>query len=296
MLAPQRRRRVHIGKRQFTVIGGRARSFRDLYHDSLSMSWPRFFLSVAAVFFVANLIFACIYWIGGDVIANTDHGRLPMLFFFSVEALSTVGFGDMHPVEIYGHVVASIENFFGLLFVAVTTGVMFTRFARPQARFMFARHPVVTRFNGKPTLMIRVANERHNTVSDASARLWVLTDGAAIEGHKFRRFVELKLERVENPVFVLSWTLFHVIDDTSPLFDLRHGAVSPLSSFILTIAGYDENMAQDVRARHWYDVKDIRWDHRYTDILESGPGGSTTLNYDRFHDSEPDNKMPAVTS
>lgn len=287
-MARKRARRVAIGRRQFTVLGGRAKSFRDLYHDSLAISWPRFFLIIAGIFFIANFIFALVYWVGGDVIANTDHGSLPMLFFFSVEALSTVGFGDMHPAATYGHVVASIENFFGLLFVAVTTGVMFTRFARPQARFMFARQPVVTQFDGRTSLMIRVANERHNEVSDASARLWVLTEGKSPEGHFFRRFVELKLERVENPVFVLSWTIIHVIDETSPLYLLRDGKASHLSTLILTITGYDETMAQEVKARHWYDVKDIRWDHRYADILESGPDGSTTLNYDRFHKSEPD--------
>ena len=210
--------------------------------------------------------------------------------------LSTVGFGDMHPATTFGHVVASIENFFGLLFVAVTTGVMFTRFARPQARFMFAKHPVVTFFDDKPTLMIRVANERHNAVSDASARLWILAEGQSREGHRFRRFVELKLERVENPVFVLSWSIFHVIDETSPLHDLRKGHEAPLSSLILTITGYDENMAQEVKARHWYDVKDIRWDHRYADIIESHPDGSTTLDYDRFHDLEPDGVQTPVAS
>jgi inward rectifier potassium channel len=287
-------RKVQVGTRQFTIVGGRRTKFLDLYHESLSMSWPRFFGVVACVFAFTNLIFALLYWFGGDVIANTNGGALPMLFFFSVEALSTVGFGDMHPVAYYGHIVASVENFFGLLFVAVTTGVMFTRFARARARFMFARHPVVTRFNGKPTLMIRVANERHNTVSDASARLWILKDGKSSEGQSFRRFVELKLERVENPVFVLSWTLFHVIDEHSPLHALRDGKEAPVSSLILTITGYDENMAQEVRARYWYHVNDIKWDHRYTDILKSGSDGETQLNYDHFHDSEPEHSDQAA--
>jgi len=260
-------RRVNIGTRQFTILGARHSSFIDLYHTSLAISWPRFFVVVASVFAFTNLIFALLYWMGGDVIANTQGGNLAMLFFFSVEALSTVGFGDMHPMTYYGHAIASVENFFGLLFVAVTTGVMFTRFARARARFMFARHPVVSTFNGKPTLMIRVANERHNTVSDASARLWILKDGRSTEGQSFRRFIELKLERVENPVFILSWTIFHVIDEHSPLYELMQGNEVPVSSLILTITGYDENMAQEVRARNWYNVHDIKWDHRYADIF-----------------------------
>jgi inward rectifier potassium channel len=288
MAGRSRARRVSVGTRQFTIVGGRKTSFADLYHNSLSISWPKFLLVVASIFALTNFIFASLYWLGGDVIANTNGGSLLMLFFFSVEALSTVGFGDMHPMTTYGHIIASVENFFGLLFVAVTTGLMFTRFARARARFMFARHPVVTQFNGKPTLMIRVANERHNTVSDASARLWILKDGKSTEGQSFRRFIELKLERVENPVFVLSWTIFHVIDENSPLFALREGEEVLVSSLILTIAGYDENMAQEVRARYWYHVNDIKWDHRYTDILKSGSDGETQLNYDHFHESEPD--------
>jgi inward rectifier potassium channel len=288
MAARNRARRVSVGTRQFTIVGGSRTVFADLYHTSLSTSWPQFMLAVASIFAITNLIFALLYWSGGDVIANTNGGSLLMLFFFSVEALSTVGFGDMHPMTTYGHTVASVENFFGLLFVAVTTGLMFTRFARARARFMFARHPVVTRFNGQPTLMIRIANERHNTVSDASARLWILKDGKSAEGQSFRRFVELKLERVENPVFVLSWTIFHVIDETSPLYALREGKEAPVSSLILTIVGYDENMAQEVRARYWYHVNDIKWDHRYRDILKSDSDGETQLNYDQFHESEPD--------
>ena len=283
----KKQRHVRIGRRHFTILGGSRPTIRDLYHDSLAMSWPKFFLAVAAIFVATNFVFACLYWLGGDVIANTNGGSLAMLFFFSVEALSTFGFGDMHPSTTYGHMLASVENFFGLLFVAVTTGLMFTR---------FARHPVVTDFNGQPTLMMRVANERHNTVSDASARLWALMDGKSKEGHSFRRFVELKLERVENPVFILSWTIFHKIDESSPLHGMRNGKELPVSAFILTITGYDENMTQEVKARHWYDPGDIRWDHRYADIIESHPDGSTTLNYDRFHDLEPDGDTESKSS
>lgn len=79
-----------------------------------------------------------------------------------------------------------------------------------------------------------------------------------------------------------------MIDEASPLYELRQGRDASLSTLILTIAGYDENMAQEVRARHWYDVKDIRCDHRYANSIKSHSDGSTMLNYDRFHDLKPD--------
>ena len=129
-----RTRRLKIGTRDFTIHGGRQPALRDLYHMSLAISWPRFFGLVALICLAINFVFAGLYWLGGDDIANAGGGDIGLLFFFSVEALSTVGFGDMHPVTPFGHMVASAESFFGILFIAVTTGVMFTRFARAQAR------------------------------------------------------------------------------------------------------------------------------------------------------------------
>src|SRR5262249_47572801 len=95
-------------------------------------------------------------------------------FYFSVETLATVGYGDMHPQTHYGHFIATIEIFTGMSFLAVMTGLIFARFRRPRARFIFAENPVVTIHQGQPTLMIRIANERNDTISQATARLWLL--------------------------------------------------------------------------------------------------------------------------
>ena len=65
---------------------------------------------------------------------------LPLsLFYFSIETLATVGYGDMHPQTNYGHLVATVEIFTGMSFLAVMTGLIFARFSRPRARFVFAR-------------------------------------------------------------------------------------------------------------------------------------------------------------
>jgi hypothetical protein len=76
------------------------------------------------------------------------------------------------------------------------------------------------RENRQPTLMIRVANARHNTLSNASATLWLIRAEQTAEGQHLRGYYQLKQLRQENPVFALTWTIFHVIDQTSPLFGL----------------------------------------------------------------------------
>ena len=98
------------------------------------------------------------------------------------------------------------------------TGLIFARFSRPRARFIFARYAVVTAHQGQPTLTIRIANARNNTISQATARLWLIRMETTVEGYELRRYHELLLERREHPMFMLSWSIFHTIDETSPLY------------------------------------------------------------------------------
>ena len=130
----------------------------------------------------------------------------------------------MHPQSNYGHLIATIEIFTGMCFLAVMTGLIFARFSRPRARFVFANNPVVTFYEGRQTLMIRIANARHNAISRANARLWIIRAERTKESDQLRRFYELKLDRCEHPIFALSWMLFHVIDSDSPLHGLRVGS------------------------------------------------------------------------
>ena len=56
------------------------------------------------------------------------------LFYFSIETLATVGYGDMHPQTHFGHFVAATEIFIGMSLLAVMTGLIFARFSRPRDR------------------------------------------------------------------------------------------------------------------------------------------------------------------
>jgi inward rectifier potassium channel len=167
---------VRVGTRTIETRGLADGFWTDLYHRSMTVYWPVFFGSAAAIFVFLNAIFAFVFWLGDTPVANVSP-ELPLpvsLFYFSIETLATVGYGDMHPQTNYGHVVATVEIFTGMCFLAVMTGLIFARFSRPRARFIFAEHPIVGQHQGQKTLMIRVANERHNTISQATARLWLL--------------------------------------------------------------------------------------------------------------------------
>jgi inward rectifier potassium channel len=170
-------------------------------------------------------------------------------------------------------------------FLAVMTGLIFARFSRPRARFVFANTAVITRHEGHQALMIRTANARHDTISRASARLWLIRAECTKEGDQLRRFYELKLDRSEHPMFILSWMLFHVIDKESPLYGVTSADLAEGDAvFVLNVGGLDDSSAQQLYARHVYSWRDIRWQHRYKDITSVSPQGRFLLDYTKFHD------------
>jgi len=291
-IASRRRGRsqiVHIGRREVETRGLVDSFWTDLYHRSMTVYWPVFFGSAAAIFVVLNAVFAFLYWLGNDPVANI-FGNEPLgLFYFSIETLATVGYGDMHPQTNYGHIVATVEIFTGMCFLAVMTGLIFARFSRPRARFIFAEHPVVTVHQGQPTLMIRIANARNNTISQATARLWLFRLETTVEGYQFRRYHELLLDRHEHPMFSLSWTLFHIVDETSALYGLTpDGLAATEASLVLNVSGVDDSSAQQLYARRIYSYRDIRWNYRYRDITSLSTEGRLLLDYSLFHAITPE--------
>ena len=107
------------------------------------------------------------------------------------------------------------------------------------------------------------------------------------EGQNFRKFHQLPLERNQNPSFVLSWTLFHIISKTSLLYGLTlEDLEKQQAQFILTIKGTDANSSQELRARKNYGFADIVWNSRYKDILSPNGKGGIILDYQKFDMTE----------
>ncbi|MGH7246564.1 MAG: ion channel, partial [Pseudomonadota bacterium] len=189
--------------------------------------------------------------------------------------------------------VATVEIFTGMCFLAVLAGLVFARFSRPRARFVFAEHPVVGVHQGQPTLMIRVANARHNTISQATARLWLFRAEHTMERKQLRRYYELQLDRREHPMFALTWTIFHVIDKNSPLYGMsKEDFETTEGALVLNLSGVDDSSSQQLYARQIYSGQDIRWQHHYTDITSVSPAGRLLLDYTRFHDVTPEEAPP----
>ena len=269
-------------------LGGR-RSFADLYHAMLRASWPILFMSFCLSFIAFNLVFASLFWFDRGGISWGERpiagGSFWRAFVFSVDTMATVGYGNMVPISLFSNVVATIEIGLGILFVALVTGIAFARFSRPTARILFSKVAVVFPLDGAPTLMLRCANERRNLIFEANATMSLVTDEITETG-PMRRFHDLKLVRSKNPVFALTWTIMHRIDDDSPLKGwIADHCASPGSDLIVVVSGTDDRTGQTMYGRWSYDIGDLRWNARFIDILGEAEG-VRTIDYRRFHQVE----------
>ena len=165
----------------------------DLYHWLLILPWRQFLGWVTLFYLGVNIAFAIAYLLPGNLIANAKPNSFKDTFFFSIQTLSTVGYGSMYPESLISQLLVTFEIFVGLLSVAILTGLMFARFSRPTAHIIFSQVAVITPFNGTPTLMFRVANRRDNRILEAQIKVTFVRSETSLEGQELRRFYDLKL-------------------------------------------------------------------------------------------------------
>lgn len=283
---------VPVGREEFGLfkLGLRRYDLTDPYHLAVSLPWTGFAAALIGCWLALNLVFALLYWLGPGAVANARPGAFSDVFFFSIETLATVGYGVMSPATLYGHIVSATEIVTGMAFTAISTGLLFVRFSRPRARFIYAEDAVITSHNCAPTLMVRFANGRLSILNNADVRLYILLPEHTAEGKVYRRVYDLKLVQRHLPVFVLPWTVMHEVDRSSPL--AGHDAASLIDAgarLILTVEAHDVSLGAPVRDMKDYAATHIRFGIHYADAVSQDGNGRTTADLSRVGLLEPDN-------
>jgi len=260
-----------------------ARPENNFYHWLLGTSWTKFLLLVITVYLGTNLLFAFAYlWCGDGAITNAQPGSLLDVFFFSVQTMATIGYGRMTPVGHWPNGIVTFEAFFGIVYSALTTGLAFARFTRPTAGVRFSKVAIVGNHDGIKTLKFRVLNERSSHIVEAQLRLWLIAESMTAEGERYRRSVELPLHRAESPVFSLTWTAMHSLDESSPLAEYLAQSGNQQWHLLITFTGYHESLANQVYARHVYVPKDIQQNATFMDIVTVLPDGGRVIELANF--------------
>lgn len=265
-----------------------------MYARLLQARW-RVVLPVAiAVYMLVAALFALVYMTEHGAIDGARPGHFGDAFFFSVQTLSTIGYGVMSPRGSFANAVVSAEAFVGMLITAMATGIVFAKFSRPTSRVLFSDKLCVYTRDGQDILALRVANARGNDVTEASVRIAVLFDEISVEGERLRRVLDLDLVRQTTPIFVMSWMIMHPITPDSPLYGLtRADLVAKNAAFVVTLTGFDGTFSQTVHAHALYNMDDVHVGVRFVDMLSPRGDGRMTVDYRMLHEVEPAAGCPA---
>jgi len=259
------------------------------YHLLLTISWRRFFVAVFSAYLVINLLFALAFLacgpgaIGGQP-AEMFGGRFGRAFFFSVETIGTIGYGNIYPVGIAPNMIVTLESITGVLMIALVTGLLFARFSRPTAAVVFSTRAVVAPYRGKKGFMFRLTNARTNQLIELEAKVLF----SRMEGQS-RHYDQLELERKRVVFFPLSWTIVHPIDEKSPMWGMTDEDLAKRDAeFLVLLSGIDETFSQLVHARTSYKPREIIYGHRFVNIYKPvRADGTIAIDVRRLGDTEP---------
>jgi inward rectifier potassium channel len=104
-----------------------------------------------------------------------------------------------------------------------------------------------------------------------------------VEGERVLRFHDLELTRYRNSTFRHSWTVIHPIRPGSPLYGCSEESLkAAFTEIVVSVTGIDGAFMQTVYARHTYEVADIVWGARLTDIMIRTPEDDFLIDYGKF--------------
>jgi inward rectifier potassium channel len=265
------------------------RASLSLYNSLLTMSWTGFAALLATAYLATNALFAVGYTMAGPGALNGPAGsafeeQLLQGFFFSVQTLSTIGYGHIAPVGLYANLLVTLESMVGLFGLALATGLVFARFSRPTAKIVYSGNAIIAPYRGKTAFEFRIANQRKTQLIDLEARV-MFSRMVNESGRLLRRFYPLTLERDKVMFFPLSWTIVHPIDEDSPFYGItKEECLAADAEVLVLLTGIDEDHSQTVHSRSSYKTDEIVWNAKFEDIFQYAPDhGPIGIDISRIH-------------
>ena len=93
--------------------------------------------------------------------------------------------------------------------------------------------------------------------------------------------------RASNPLFALSWTMMHPLDESSPLYNVGMAEmIEHDMEIVVMLSGMDETISDRIYARYSYMPEEVLWHRRFVDVVSVTPSGQRMVDLVHFHDTE----------
>ncbi len=266
-------------------------SIANIYHYLITISWSKFFFLTTVTFLIANIFFGGVYaFIGEEALSFPPDKDLenPFLrgFFFSVQTITTIGFGHIAPIGLTANTIVTFESMIGLFAQALGTGLLFARFSRPTAKIRFSKNAIIAPFQNGKALMFRIVNLNHNELIEMQAKL-LFTYTEKKNGKTKRGYYGLNLERSKIAFFPMAWTIVHPIDEKSPLWEKTEKELEEMNAeFLVLLTGTEETFAQMVHSRNSYKFNEVKWNVKFANVMEKDEFGNVFVDVNKLHKTE----------
>ena len=264
------------------------------YHAMLTMPWWQFVGITAAMYLAVNATFAAAYLacgpdaLGSQTAGMENHTYL-RAFFFSVQTLATIGYGQVVPIGTAANTIVTIEALVGLMGFAIVTGLLFARFSRPTAKLLFSRHALIAPYQNITALEFRVANARSNELTEVTAKV-LLSKFEDVDGTRTRRYYPLDLERSGVVFLPLTWTVVHPINQNSPMYgETQESLRQSQSEFLVLLSAFDETFSATVKTRTSFIPDEVLFGYRFANafVISGSHHNKVAVDMRQFDEVEP---------
>jgi len=278
-----------VAKEKFSILYNQtklihAHSYfsQDLFYLFMKMDLVLFLLSTFAIYMMLALVFSILF-LPHLTFISPPITHFWKLFLFHLAFLT--GLGSPYTAEsVYLQLILSLESLVKVLVFSLMTGLFFTRFTKPVARIRFSKIALITNHLGQQQFLFRVMHERADALVNLHIELTVsmLEKLPESDGY-WRSFHSLPLRRSGLPTFDLPWSVMHLIDKNSKLYEKtsehlhESGAV-----FTVVLNASDRITGGSVHAMCYYRAPNVVFDRQFDDCLILQPDGVRVCDMRKF--------------
>lgn len=286
-----------------TNIREQGRFLQDVFTTLVDLKWIHTLIIFTMSFLCSWLLFGMVWWLvafahgdldhkGDDFVpCVTDIHSFSSAFLFSIEVQVTIGFGGRMITEECPSaiIILIMQNIVGLVINAIMLGCIFMKTAQANRRaetLIFSKYAVISLRNNKLCFMVRIGDLRKSMIISATVRMQVVRRSSTPEGEV------VPLDQIDihmdnpvgtNGIFLVSPLIIcHVIDKTSPLYELSAGDLLHEDlEVIVVLEGVVETTGITTQARTSYVAEEILWGQRFVPTV-SEEDGTYAVDYSKF--------------
>ncbi|KAL4647280.1 ATP-sensitive inward rectifier potassium channel 1-like [Arapaima gigas] len=283
----------------------------DFWTTFVEIRWRYVIVFFNVTFLVSWLIFGLLwFWIArnnGDLwwqtrtvnhiqcVSNVD--GLTSAFLYSLETQSTIGYGlRLITPQCPGAIILLIiQILVGMIINSFACGVVMAKISLPKKRaktITFSKMAIICPKNGSLCLLLQVANLRKTLLIGSQIygkllRTTITPEGETIimEQTNIDFLVDIGKD---NLFFVCPITIYHVIDKSSPFFEMAADTLHRQEfELVVFLEGTAESTSSSVQVRTSYIPQEIQWGYSFLPMISRTKEGKYCVDFSNFSKTVP---------